>query len=142
MKYKSYKMKTSDSRHNSGMAANNFGPFWSKLFWIKRGISSNVLYENQLHKNVTKMFLKRKKDFFDWVEWVCWDKLFQISLYRLEQSRYCHCKSDLYLRQRLKLLKRWGVLRCQKQLQLHQPLPKYDHWVIGLLCQSFRKSGF
>ena len=136
-------MKTSDSRHTSRMTANNFGPFWSKLFWIKLGISSNVLYENQLHKNVTKMLGKNIKKSLFLIELTeCWDKLFQISLYRLEQSRYCHCKSDLYLRQRLKLLKRWGVLRCQKQLQLDHPLPKYDHWVIGLLCQSFRKSGF
>ena len=56
LKYKSLKMKTSDSRHTSRMTANNFGLFWSKLFWIKLGISSEVLYKNQLHKNLTEMF--------------------------------------------------------------------------------------
>ena len=63
-------MKTSDSRHTSRMTANNFGPFWSKLFWIKLGISSNVLYENQLHKNATKMLGRKYKEIFifDWVE--------------------------------------------------------------------------
>ena len=111
LKYKSYKMKTSDSRHTSRMTANNFGPFWSKLFWIKLGISSNVLYENQLHKNVTEMFncwtkkIKRNPHFLIELSEISYSKYHWRGL---ERSRYCHCKSDLYLRQRL--LKR--LVRC------------------------------
>ena len=66
-------MKTSDSRHTSRMTAKNFGTFWSKLFWIKLGISSKVLYENQLHKNVTEMFnswKKNKRNSNFWLSWV------------------------------------------------------------------------